>query len=347
LRSIGRRIRARETPRSALRRVLASLALLACSGQAWADASACAGRPILDEIKRDRPTVWAKAEKDFSAVPNSSGVFWRISKPGVPDSWLLGTMHVPDARILSLTPAVAAAFQKATTVTLESTEILAASPLELAARMADMTRLADDQSFDGRFTPEQKAALGEMTEAIGIPYFAARHLKPWFLAMSLSIPPCVQRAELRGEPPLDKKLYDDAKAAGKKLVGLESADEQLATMRSFDKADDVQQLLDLVSIGMPRLENLFLSDIELYLEDRPAFSLYLGEAMPEFKVEADNYNLVEGSLVHDRNLRMRDRLLPILAEGGVFVAVGALHLIDKDGLVELLRQSGYEVSLVP
>jgi uncharacterized protein YbaP (TraB family) len=282
---------------------LAVCALLSSSGQALADSSTCTGHSVLAEIEHDRPAVWAEAEKAFDAVPNGAGVFWRIRKAGIADSWLFGTMHVPDTRVRSLKPAVAQAFHESRTVALESTEILAANPIELAGRMAAIARLPDGKSFDGRFTPEQKSALGRMTEAVGIPYFSARHLKPWFLAMSLSIPACIQAAELRGEPALDKKLYDEAKAAGKELVGLESAEEQIAVMREFDKADDVQQLLDLVSIGTSKLEDLFLSDVELYLKDRPASSLYLGRAMPEFKVEADNYNLVEGSLVHDRTSR--------------------------------------------
>ena len=55
---------------------------------------------------------------------------------------------------------------------------------------------------------------------------------------------------------------------------------------------------------------------------------------------------MEKLLIHDRNLRMRDRLLPLLTEGGSFIAVGAMHLIGEDGLVELLRAAGYTVTRI-
>ena len=51
-------------------------------------------------------------------------------------------------------------------------------------------------------------------------------------------------------------------------------------------------------------------------------------------------------LITDRNLRMRDRMLPLLEKGRAFIAVGALHLIDRNGLVELLRTAGYKLTPV-
>ena len=48
-------------------------------------------------------------------------------------------------------------------------------------------------------------------------------------------------------------------------------------------------------------------------------------------------------LITVRNIRMRDAALPILAKGHAFIAVGALHLVSRDGLVALLRDAGFEV----
>ena len=43
---------------------------------------------------------------------------------------------------------------------------------------------------------------------------------------------------------------------------------------------------------------------------------------------------------------MMDRAAPLLAEGGAFIAVGALHLSGKGGLVERMRGAGYSVTKV-
>ncbi len=43
---------------------------------------------------------------------------------------------------------------------------------------------------------------------------------------------------------------------------------------------------------------------------------------------------------------MADRAAPLLKGGGAFMAVGALHLPGREGLVELLRQQGFTVTRV-
>jgi uncharacterized protein YbaP (TraB family) len=51
-------------------------------------------------------------------------------------------------------------------------------------------------------------------------------------------------------------------------------------------------------------------------------------------------------LVDDRNQRMVERMQPYLQQGKAFVAVGALHLPGKTGLLERLQQQGYTVTRV-
>jgi len=49
-------------------------------------------------------------------------------------------------------------------------------------------------------------------------------------------------------------------------------------------------------------------------------------------------------LIDERNRVMADRIADIARSGPKsFVAVGALHLVGKDGIVELLRRRGFTV----
>ena len=52
------------------------------------------------------------------------------------------------------------------------------------------------------------------------------------------------------------------------------------------------------------------------------------------------------ALLQGRNATMAERAAPLLASGGAFIAVGALHLAGKTGLVERFRAQGYTVTKV-
>ena len=184
----------------------------------------CSGRSLLETFERDRPEIWAAAVEEFEAIPNSTGLFWRIERDGVAPSWLLGTMHVADPKITTLREPVAEAFASAETLVVEAVEVVDPEMrLAVVARMQELAMLPEGEAFDAGFTDEQKQALGEMTAAVGVPYFAARRMKPWFISILLSLPPCALVATLRGEPVLDEKLYLDATAEGMEVVGLEIA----------------------------------------------------------------------------------------------------------------------------
>jgi uncharacterized protein YbaP (TraB family) len=51
-------------------------------------------------------------------------------------------------------------------------------------------------------------------------------------------------------------------------------------------------------------------------------------------------------LIYERNEKMHTVAEPLLDKGGVFVAIGALHLPGDHGMVELLRQAGYTVTKI-
>ena len=51
-------------------------------------------------------------------------------------------------------------------------------------------------------------------------------------------------------------------------------------------------------------------------------------------------------LIDDRNVHMIERMLPRLKQGAAFIAIGALHLPGEKGILQLLTERGYTVSVV-
>jgi len=72
-------------------------------------------------------------------------------------------------------------------------------------------------------------------------------------------------------------------------------------------------------------------------------------AISEASMQAGDQRLADDfqrRLVDDRNQHMAERVQPYLRQGKAFVAVGALHLPGKTGLLERLQQQGYTVTPV-
>ena len=87
--------------------------------------------------------------------------------------------------------------------------------------------------------------------------------------------------------------------------------------------------------------------LSLYEQKRPTAALAVLDAAPGVSAaERAATTELTRMLLADRNETMAERAAPLLAKGGAFIAVGALHLSGKGGLIELFRKAGYQVTNV-
>ncbi len=158
---------------------------------------------------------------------------------------LLGTIHVPDARVLALAPQVQAALDRADRVV---TEI----PLDAAqqAALASALLLPDGQRLRALIGEPMFARLESRVHAAVAP--AAPHVAPLIAGMLDRLKPWAAMAQLAtlqylpdllaGRAPLDAHLYAGAIAAGKKVGGLETVAEQASTFDVFSLQEQVALL---------------------------------------------------------------------------------------------------------
>jgi uncharacterized protein len=96
-----------------------------------------------------------------------------------------------------------------------------------------------------------------------------------------------------------------------------------------------------------RTDDMTETLVQLYLTRKLGatmpFQMALGEKTGITPAAFDGFNKI---LLVDRNAKMRDAAKPLFDKGEAFVAVGALHLSGKTGLVALLRETGYTVTAV-
>ncbi len=201
----------------------------------------------------------------------------------------------------------------------------------------------DGDALAGIAPPEDRQRIETFLAGQGYPAEFARHLKPWFLAVLSALPRCEAEREALNLPEVDQFLAQTAKDLGVKVVGLETPEEQLdaiATMRP-----EVAAALLTVAARDPGMnDDLYATLLRLYREGWPAEILPISDALGGLsEAERSAQDEFMRVLLVDRNAVMAERAAPLLASGGAFIAVGALHLSGRDGLIERFRAMGYRV----
>jgi len=261
------------------------------------------------------------------------GLLWEISKPGIPASHLFGTIHSEDPEVLQLGGPVQSVFDSAHSVVLE----VLLDPAAMQSSSSAML-LLDGRTLGGIIGADLFRQAVQAASTRGISELVLAHMKPWAVAVTLSMP-----APDSGQV-LDSVLYQAALQANKPVYGLETIREQLDVFDTLPEADQIVLLRDALE-NFPVLDALHAELLQAYKQRELGALLALNEA----SLESGDRRLADAfqrRLIGDRNRLMAERMQPYLAQGGAFVAVGALHLPGADGLLQLLQQRGYTLRVV-
>jgi hypothetical protein len=265
--------------------------------------------------------------------PFSSGLLWRVSSRGRPDSHVFGTIHAADPRVLVLPAAVQTAFAASRTYAMEiQLQQQDASQFLEAAQFEDGQRLAPLIGDDAY------AEVSRMLAARGVAAEVIARLKPWAVLANLTVTPANYQSET-----LDQKLYAMARRQRMELHGLEGLDEQVAVFDSIPMDSQVALLRHALAeraYFVARLEETVEAWLKRDLAALWRASEEIGRRFPEM---AAHYAQLTTRIVVNRSVVMAHRLFTPLRRGRTFVAVGALHLYGRRGLLQLLREQGYGV----
>ncbi|MGQ0673586.1 MAG: TraB/GumN family protein [Hyphomicrobium sp.] len=309
-------------------------------------AGECRGVDMLAELATSDPETYATIVREAAATENTGAVLWKIERDKLPPSHLFGTMHTTDKRITQMPPKSRAALDRASTVVVEVADL---SPAAGATALSEAMRFAvftDGNSLEKLVSAEEFAKVTEAVVKAGLPAETARLLKPWIVSMLMSAAACEKKRIEKGDQVLDMRIAETAKRRKVPLIGLETAQSQLEALAAVPESQQV----DLLRSSLPyasRTQDLAETVTQLYLKRN------IGAAWPfqlalarKAGIASDAFSGFQQQIVNGRNARMRDNSLPHLAKGGAFIAVGALHLPGKTGLVTLFREAGYKVTAV-
>ncbi|KFE34978.1 TraB/GumN family protein [Thioclava atlantica] len=303
----------------------------------------CVGSDLFDAMPKAEQ---AKLEQAAHAAPFAQGLLFAARKDGQ-EITLAGTYHLPDPRHAALAGRVKEALAKASVLLVE------AGPNEEARLQKAMTTDPSLMFSTGKTLPEllsekdwdlTKAALA----AHGMPAFLAAKMRPAFVAMTLSLPPCAMEEIAKGGKGLDKLVMESAQGRGVAIEALEPWDTVFTLFNAISEPEALEMLRAAV-IGAPLAGDMGVTMGDLYFRGEPRIIWELARqqavagGMDPAEVERQ-MKLSEDLMMDARNRNWLPKIEAAAVKGPVVVAVGALHLSGEQGLLKLLQEDGWTIT---
>jgi uncharacterized protein YbaP (TraB family) len=265
-----------------------------------------------------------------AAATVEHGLLFEVRPQGGESSYLFGTIHSEDERVMDLPAPVRAAFGDSRAFVME------VIPDAEAIRLSRVTMTySDGRSLAAVVGQDRFREIAAAMKRRGVSEEAIEHFKPWAIVAILSLPP-PETGEF-----LDIHLYKGALAAGKSVHGIETMDEQLAVFDDLSESDQVALLMETLKV-LDQLPEVHERLLEAYLQRDLG---ELSRLVKKYLRVADSAveKRFKAAVLDARHARMTDRMLPFLEKGGHFIAIGALHLTGEDGILARLEALGFGV----
>jgi hypothetical protein len=277
----------------------------------------------------------ARADAEPKIVrPTERPFLYRIE--GSPPSFLYGTIHVPDDRVLALPRSVRIALRNSDTLLVEL-------QLDEHAKQVLQTGLSlpAGQTLDGVLPVELRARLERYLASKGLPFEAFKRLKLIALAAQIEVLDYLgsKRAAL------DLQLMQQATQQHKPILALEQPEEQIAALDSITFEEQVavfDEELERLEKQAPDEPTPVEKMVRAYVAGDE--KVLWAESMAYVDLSNPTHVKFMDALFARRNARFAERIearLEAEPARSYFVAVGALHLFGPDGVIARLEKRGH------
>ena len=277
----------------------------------------------------------------------SEGLFWSISKAGKHVGYLFGTLHSNDMRVSDLKEPVKSALLGAENFCIETFPgVRYFSPNTGFRSIVKDMMLENDQQLDDLVDAKTYQSIRETLSHNGFKDERIERLKPWAAMHALA---GIYKAQDQPENNskntvmLDHLLYQMALDNSATMYQLETLEELMAAYYAFPIDAQVALLKDRVE-HLNELPLVAEAMIDSYLKEDLGQMLSLATRFISEDSVAKGYQRTYlKHVLYIRNIVMAHYMLAPLRKKNTFIAVGALHLYGKEGVLSLLEGYGYRV----
>jgi len=264
-----------------------------------------------------------------AAKEDSRSLLWKITRSDMKQpSYLFGTIHLICPNDYIWTPAMKRSLKACKEVCFEMDMDDPSVMMQIASGMIDNS----GKMLKDYFSEEDyKVVARFVTDSLGMNMMLFQQMKPAALQSLFATGSvgCTTPASY------ETNLTEEARKQGKEVTGLEAPGEQLALFDSMPQDSVISELVRMArDYSKERLE--FMRMLEAYKkQDLQA----LHSIIEEGRGAGEDLSLY----LDERNKKWIGRMEERMEQKPVFFAVGAGHLPGENGIITLLRNSGYTV----
>ena len=268
-------------------------------------------------------------------------LLWKVSGKRLKNpSYLFGTHHLIPIQFLDSVPGLYKAFNECNTVIGEIvlSNIDATAKIQKAAIMPDHKRIKDLLNDD-----EYKSVDKELKSVLKFGLKDVSVMNPSLILTMYELEIYKKLTGFTDNQQSDSYFQQVSIEKGKKVIGLETVDQQIAVL--FGNGS-LERQADILVQTIENKESILSEMIQL----NKLYKAGKIDKLVELSKSKDNItDMTEeeyAKLVDNRNADWMIKLPSYFKESSCFVAVGAMHLGGKNGLVMQLQKAGYRVKAV-
>ena len=276
----------------------------------------------------------------YAQANDRRGFLWEVRK-GKQVAWLMGTIHVGRPEFYPLPPSRLAHLKRADAIVLEAD--VSDSARAIAATQKYALYPEGAPGLESRLSPELRQRVEAVLARNQLDIAPMMRMKPWMLGNVLAL---FEAAQAGYMPALSVEAYlmRVAKSDSKPILEFEGIEQQFGLFEQAPWETQIAFLEDALKAVETRGARRELNRIVQAWEtaDRASLERLLVEMRTQ--TSAGSRFTVDKILL-GRHPQMVRRIETLMAGGKNYVfAVGALHLVGPQGLVEMLRARGYTLT---
>lgn len=274
-----------------------------------------------------------------------TGLLWKISGNNLSKpSYLFGTHHLAPLSFLDSIKGLHSAFE-ATDQTIGELDMSNAGDMQMQLMMASV--MPEEYSYNTLMNDQDRAFLDEtLKEYIGAGLDNFEQMKPAMLNTLLSVMMYKKQYPSNEEAQsMDEYFQKEARNRYRQTLGLETVQDQIHVLLNAEpievQAESLICTIRNIDYGIKQIDKLIDA---YYKQDLTAMAVLYEDNDPNHPCPSSQEE--KDMLNKDRNIKWMKNLPNMINEKSSFIAVGCLHLVGEDGLINMLRKEGYTVEAV-